>query len=159
MDKRNAAAAVCAGIAAAVLLSGCAGNNGKPSSRQAMAEADYDLTAMNSDMVYATVYQMMAEPEEYIGKTCRMDGQYYSAWYEPTQQYYHYCLIQDAAACCAQGMEFVWEDGNHSYPGDYPQENAEIIVQGTFETYTEEGDSNLYCRLKDAALEVKSEES
>lgn len=33
---------------------------------------DYDLTQMNGDMVYATVYQMMADPSTYEGKTFRM---------------------------------------------------------------------------------------
>ena len=48
-------------------------------------------------------------------------------------------------------MEFVWDDGSHAYP----EENADVIVEGTFETYTESGDSNLYCRLKDASMEVE----
>lgn len=30
---------------------------------------DYDLTEMNSDMVYSTVYQLMMDPERYVGKT------------------------------------------------------------------------------------------
>lgn len=116
---------------------------------------DYDLTSMGSDMVYATVYQMMSNPNEYIGKTFRMEGIYSPVWYDPTAKYYHYCIIQDAMACCAQGMEFVWDDGSHVYPDEYPQENAKIIVTGVFETYQEDGDSNLYCRLKNATLEVE----
>lgn len=115
---------------------------------------DYDLTTMSSDMVYATVYQMMVDPDTYIGKTFRMDGLYYASYYEPTAQYYHYCIIQDATACCAQGMEFVWGDGSHVYPDEYPMENTEVVVQGVFETYREDGDTNLYCRLRDATLEV-----
>lgn len=115
---------------------------------------DYDLTSMGSDMVYVTVYQFMVNPEDYTGKTVRMKGTYYATWYEPAAQYYHYCIIQDATACCAQGMEFVWEDGSHSDPDEYPEENAEIVVTGTFEAYYDEVDSYLYCRLKDAALEV-----
>lgn len=115
---------------------------------------DYDLTTMGSDMVYVTVYQFMVNPEDYIGKTVRMKGDYYASWYEPDAQYYHYCIIQDATACCAQGMEFVWGDGSHSYPDEYPEENAEIVVTGTFGTYYDEVDSYLYCRLQNATLEV-----
>lgn len=118
------------------------------------AGVDYDLTAMSSDMVYATVYQMMTAPNTYVGKTIRMEGLYYGYYYETTGQEYHYCVIQDALACCAQGLEFVWGDGSHIYPDEYPEENAEIVVQGVFETYQEDGDENLYCRLKDAALET-----
>ena len=113
---------------------------------------DYDLTQMSSDMVYATVYQMMFFPEEYEGKTFRMDGTFYATFYEATDKYYFYCIIQDATACCAQGMEFVWGDGSHIYPDEYPSDNSEVIVEGTFETYKEEGDENLYCRLSDATL-------
>lgn len=121
------------------------------------ADVDYDLTNMSSDMVYATVYQMMADHDTYVGKTVRMDGLYYAGYYEPTAKYYHYCIIQDALACCAQGMEFMWGDGSRVYPDEYPKENAKIVVQGTFEMYREDGDDNLYCRLKDATMEVISE--
>lgn len=120
-----------------------------------ISTVDYDLTVMNSDMVYATVYQMMMEPEEYEGKIFRMEGSYYTVYSENTKKYYHYCIIQDATACCAQGMEFVWDDGSHVYPDEYPEENADVVVEGTFETYTESGDTNLYCRLKNASMEMK----
>ena len=115
---------------------------------------DYDLTLTNSDMVYATVYQMMTTPEQYVGKTFRMEGLYYASYYDATQKYYHYCIIEDALGCCAQGMEFVWDDGTHIYPDEYPADNTDIIVEGTFETYKEPGDNNLYCRLKNASLEI-----
>ena len=117
---------------------------------------DYDLTQMSSDMVYATVYQMMVTPEEYEGKTFRIDGNFYATYYEATKKYYFYCIIQDATACCAQGMEFIWDDGSHIYPDEYPEDNAEIVVEGTFETYMEDGDENLYCRLSDAILQQKN---
>ena len=121
--------------------------------REAEGTVDYDLTQMSSDMVYATVYQMMVAPEEYEGKTFRIDGNFYAAYYEATKKYYFYCIVQDATACCAQGIEFVWDDGSHIYPDEYPEDNAEIVVEGTFETYKEEGDSSLYCRLADATLQ------
>lgn len=117
-------------------------------------DIDYDLTQMGSDMIYATVYQLMVNPNDYIGKTIKMNGLYYAAYYEPTGQYYHYCIIKDATACCAQGMEFVWDNGNHKYPDDYPEDYSEITVTGTFETYQEDNDSNLYCRLSNAAMET-----
>ena len=117
---------------------------------------DYDLTQMSSDMVYATLYQMMVTPEEYEGKTFRIDGNFYATYYEATKKYYFYCIIQDATACCAQGMEFIWDDGSHIYPDEYPEDNAEIVVEGTFETYREDGDENLYCRLSDAILQQKN---
>ena len=67
---------------------------------------DVDLTLMGSDLVYATVYQMMSKPEEYEGKTIRIEGKYYASYYPITDKYYNYCLIADALACCSQGLEF-----------------------------------------------------
>jgi len=123
-------------------------------SEESTTAVDYDLTIMGSDMVYATVYQMMTDPDTYVGKVFRIRGNYNTAWYEPTGQYYQYVVISDATACCAQGLEFVWEDGSHIYPDEYPQQNAEIEVTGIYEIYQEEGDNNLYCRLNNASLKI-----
>lgn len=116
-------------------------------------EVDIDLTQMTSDMIYATVYQFMLYPKDYIGMSIRVKGNYYDTWYEATRKYYHYVVIQDATACCAQGMEFVWEDGSHVYPDEYPNADEEITVVGTFETYQEQNDPNIYCRLNHAIIE------
>ena len=118
-------------------------------------EIDYDLTEMGSDMVYAMVYQMMIDPEQYVGKTFRIDGIYYAGKDEKTGKCYQYCIIKDAQACCAQGLEFVWGDGSHIYPDEYPAEETEIEVQGTFETYHEENDDTTYCRLIGADMKIK----
>lgn len=116
---------------------------------------DYDLTTMSKNMVYATVYQLMIDPDSYRGKTFRIMGDYYASYYEATGKYYHYCVIQDATACCAQGLEFVWGDGSHVYPDEYPAENTSIVVQGVFETYTEDDNPQVqYCRLVDATMEL-----
>ncbi len=117
-------------------------------------DVDYNLTNINSDMVYSVVFQMMMDPDSYIGKTFRIEGIYYAVYYEPTEKYYHYCIIEDALACCAQGIEFVWEDGSHIYPDEYPQDNTKIVVEGTFETYRDEGDSNLYAHLTYSTLSI-----
>lgn len=116
---------------------------------------DYDLTTMSKSMVYATVYQLMIDPDSYRGKTFRIMGDYYASYYEATGKYYHYCVIQDATACCAQGLEFVWGDGSHVYPDEYPAENTSIVVEGVFETYTEDDNPQVqYCRLVDATMEL-----
>lgn len=118
-----------------------------------MDGVDIDLTEMSSDMVYATIYQMLVEPDSYIGKTVRIKGNYYASWYDKTAKYYHYAIIQDAMACCAQGMEFELGDESLTYPDDYPEENAEITIVGTFETYVEEDENYMYCKLTNAVIE------
>lgn len=112
------------------------------------ADVDVDLSVMDSDMIYATVYQMMSDPEQYIGKTFRINRKFYVTYDEMTKNQYYYCVIKDAAKCCAQGLEFVWGDGSHIYPDEYPSDGTEAVVDGTFELYTE--NDSKYCRLTNA---------
>ncbi len=119
---------------------------------------DVDLTLMGKDLIYATVYQMMSKPEEYEGKTIRIEGKYYASYYPITDKYYNYCLIADALACCSQGLEFEL-GGDAVYPDDYPEDQSQVIVTGVFETYTEEaGQTFYYCRLRDAEYQLISED-
>lgn len=112
------------------------------------AAVDVDLSVMDSDMIYATVYQMMSDPEQYVGKTFRIEGKFYVTYDEMTKNKYYYCVIKDATECCAQGLEFVWGDGSHIYPDEYPTDGTEVIVDGTFELYME--NDSRYCRLANA---------
>ena len=112
-------------------------------------EVDYDLTVMGADMVYATVYQMMIDPKSYIGKSFKIRGNYYSSS-KDKDVYYHFCMIKDAAACCAQGLELLWADEKMNRHENCPEEDALVTVEGVFETY-EEG-PNTYGRIKDAKI-------
>ena len=105
---------------------------------------DVDLTKLSSTMVYSEVYAMMTEPENYIGKTVKMHGNF--ATQEYNGQRLFACIVQDATACCAQGLEFEPES-TLSYPDDYPEPGTEITVIGTFDSYREEVDGNTYIYL------------
>lgn len=120
------------------------------SPKQSSEAIDIDLTTLSSTMVYSEVYNMMVAPEDYVGKTVRMRGQF--ACYEDpeTKEQYFGCIISDATACCSQGLEFVLA-GEHTYPQDYPALDTEVTVTGTFESYNEDG--FLYCRLVNAVFE------
>ncbi len=109
-----------------------------------------DLTTLSSTMVYAEVYNMMAKPAEYIGRTVKMQGKFVAIEDPESNEIYTACLIEDATACCAQGMEFILADGA-VYPDDYPEVDSEITVIGVYETY--EKDGMLYCYLLDATIE------
>ena len=112
---------------------------------------DVDLTSLSSTMVYSEVYNMMYEPDNYIGKTIKMDGLFMAYHDESTGNYYFACIIQDATACCAQGMEFILTE-DYSYPDDYPEEGEQITVVGVFDTYMEGGYT--YCTLGNAKLDL-----
>jgi len=118
-------------------------------SEEPSSGVDVDLTALSSTMVYSEVSHMMTSPEDYIGKTVKMKGLFAYYHDEATDNYYFACIIQDATACCAQGIEFILPD-EYTYPEDYPEVNEEICVVGVFDTY-QEGD-NTYCTLRNASL-------
>lgn len=114
------------------------------------SDVDIDLTIMSSNMVYSQVYAMISEPDDYIGQTVRMNGLFTLLGDEVTGAIYYGCIVQDATACCASGIEFV-PAGDLKYPDDFPEEGEEITVTGTFSTYYEDGE--LYCTLKDSLIE------
>ena len=87
------------------------------SASETSEEIDVDLTILSSTMVYSEVYNMMTDPKEYIGKTIKMNGTFSYYHDESTGNEYFACIIKDATACCAQGIEFVL-DGDYSYPKD-----------------------------------------
>ena len=106
---------------------------------------DVDLTSMSSTLVYAEVFNMLNTPDDYRGKTVRMNGlcMYYHD--DDTGADYYTCLVQDALACCQSGIEFELTDGQK-----YPKEADEITVTGTFDTYME--GEYMYCTLRNAIL-------
>ena len=127
------------------LAAGCAEKAGTPAEGTELttkaAIPDFvDLTTLSSTMVYAEVYNIMSYPDDYAGKTLKVGGTYQSEYYAPTKQYYHFIVIADAAACCAQGLEFAWT-GDHAYPKDYPKDGAPIEVTGVYERYEERGET------------------
>jgi hypothetical protein len=113
-------------------------------------DIDIDLTVLSSTVVYSEVFNMMTLSENYVGKKIRMRGTYNHFHDESTGNDYFACIIADATACCAQGIEFELLD-EYAYPDDYPEDFDEITVVGVFDTYME--DDYEYCTLRSAVLE------
>lgn len=112
---------------------------------------DIDLTTMGSNMVYSQVYNMLASPSSYVGKIVKINGPFAPLSSDDPNYCYPAILIQDATACCANGMEFLLYGiprcgflGGNGYPS--LKENATIV--GRFETYLEYG--SLFVHLVDA---------
>ncbi|MCR5182740.1 MAG: hypothetical protein K6D56_06920 [Clostridia bacterium] len=108
---------------------------------------DVDLTTLSNTMVYSEVYNMVMNPDDYEGKIVKMNGLFAVYYDEQANKYYFGCIIQDATACCAQGIEFELA-GEHVFPDDYPEVNDEISVIGEFDTY--EDGNYIYCVLRNA---------
>lgn len=108
---------------------------------------EIDLTNMSSTMVYSYVFNMISTPDDFIGQRFRIRGIYDEQYWDQTKLTYHYIVIADATACCAQGLEFVLTDPNAAYP----QVGEEFEISGIFGTYEDEG--NLYIQIAADSLE------
>ena len=166
-----------AALSAALVLAGCGGKAPAPSSSASSAPSssstplpqeprpepesqagavDVDLTTLSSTMVFAEVSSLVYDPIPYLGQRVRMEGifsvdhAYTMEGEVDLSQNYFYCIIEDALACCAQGLEFSLA-GDYAYPEDYPAEGDTIRVVGTVEFFEVNGFRHL--RLGDAVLE------
>ena len=108
---------------------------------------DFDLTQMNQTMMYAQVYDMIYNPDEYRGKSVRIRGPFNTYTDEETGDVHRAILIRDATACCTQGIEFEPADPDAAMP----EIDAEMTVSGVFDTYMT--GPMLFCILRDAAVE------
>lgn len=133
-------------LSLALSLAAC-GGDATPKESEKVA-VDVDLTQLSSTLVYAEVYNMAVKPQDYVGKTIRMQGSlvYQVVNGKPNPDYMA-CLISDATACCAQGIEFVLSQP----PEEYPELGSTVTVSGVLTTY--ESGGMTFLRLKDAKLE------
>ena len=113
---------------------------------------DVDLTALSSTMVFAEVYNMLDCPEDYLGKTIRAAGEF--AVYDDPDGRLYAVVVQDALACCAQGLEFV-PAGEPAWPEEFPDPGQTVTVEGTFAMYRQ-GNFE-FCHLVDASMTLAAE--
>ena len=74
------------------------------------SKIDFDLSEMNSDLVYASVFQMMIDPDTFANKVIRMRGNFVSYPSSSIAGGKTYAvIISDALACCKQGVDFHYD--------------------------------------------------
>ena len=98
---------------------------------------ELDLTGMSGTMLYTMIYNMMKQPDDYLGRTIRVKGQFSAYVDEKSGRSYYACYIADAAGCCAQGLEFSPAE-TLTYPDDFPEPGTDITVSGVFSLVEEE---------------------
>ncbi|MBR4558968.1 MAG: hypothetical protein IKO21_05305 [Fibrobacter sp.] len=99
---------------------------------------DIDISRMSGTMVYGQVNQMIMYPSKYLGKHIKMKGIFSSYYDEQLERRFYGCVIQDALACCSQGLAFELAKPR-KYPEQYPAEGDAIIVEGDFDYEKDEG--------------------
>ena len=117
---------------------------------------DLDLTQMSATAAYSQIFILCMEPKEYIGKTCRMRGQFFTMVdldeNMEISQYHMGCVLTDGPGCCSSGVEFVLA-GEHKFPDDYPEQGTEITVTGVFGLYDDQfGNQVIYLSNAEMSL-------
>ncbi len=150
MKKRYLASVAVLMIVLTGIFSGCGtSSDGASANEEKQAQVDVDLTQMSSTMVYSEVSNMVSEPKEYLGQTIKMEGTFALYHDDNTGKDYYACIIEDATACCSQGIEFELSE-EYKNPGSYMTEGDTVTVVGEFDQY-KEGEVTYYT-LRDAEL-------
>ena len=125
-------------------------------------EVDIDLTGFNANMLYAEVYNMEMNSDDYEGKSVRLTGEF--ACYIKNldengnpiaEEEVFVCLVSDAMACCQSGMEFIPEP-DAKFWQERPPKGSPITVTGVFHTFAIEGVWFKSIRLDHARVEWQS---
>ncbi len=122
-------------------------------------KVDIDLTKFSSNMLYAEVYNMGMSPEDYKGKIIKLTGEF--AHFpknvdkngNPTSDEEIYlCIISDAMACCATGIEFIPEKDS-SFWTNYPEDGSKITITGLCDIFLDESGWFTIIQLDNATVE------
>lgn len=116
-----------------------ASENGSASENESNSENEspnasgqsYDLTANDADMNYVIVAMIAEDPKSFEGVKIKLQGIATDLETTDTSGIDHYVLINDRQACCQQGLQYILEDKNQSYPKD----KEEITVEGVLDVY------------------------
>lgn len=96
---------------------------------------DHDLSKMNSNMIFAEIFNLVLMPDEYVGQTFKMKGNFAVYVSKTSGNKYFSIIIPDATQCCQQGIDIICL-GDKQYPEDFPKIGSEIMVTGQFNTIT-----------------------
>ena len=111
---------------------------------------DYiDLTVVSEDAAFAELYAIAFDPDQFVGKTVKLSGEFTSVYDEFVNRTFYGCAILDSTACCRQGLDFDPAPEFVSAVQALSIGDA-ITVEGVFDTYVEKGVT--FYRLMNAKL-------
>lgn len=123
---------------------------------------DLDLTKFSANMIYAEIYNMELSPEDYKGKIIKLTGEYVHFPKDvdqngnPTSEEEVYaCMIRDAMACCATGIEFIPEKDS-SFWTNAPEDGSEITITGLCDIFLDESGLFTVIQLNNATVKESS---
>lgn len=129
------------------ITSGCSDQQ-NPSAEAEDIAVDVDI---KEKMFIAQTNDIYLNTDEYMDKTIRYEGMYFSSVYQPTGEELS-VVIRYGPGCCSDdgtaGFEVCWDDPDIVKP----KNNDWVEAIGTLEEYEEEG--NTYLRMRLQSLRV-----
>jgi len=129
------------------LAAGCSGSTGS------VEGVDVDFVRMGATVAQVEFYYLLASSGDYIGKTIRASGEYFSMFIPDYGREFHYVtvVVGDAFCCPSEGFEIRFNQGSASY-GHFPAQNTMIEVVGVLGRYDEFGQGFLYLAIDEIII-------
>jgi len=115
-------------------------------------DVDIDFSDLSMTMIQAEYQRILSNSEDYMGKTIKMNGTYYSFQIDEAGNIAHFVIIIPGDDCCQMGFEFKRGE-NYVYPADYPAQNAMIMVTGTLDKHEQFGAVYIYIDVDEFSVE------
>lgn len=113
--------------------------------------ADIDVTSLSATMVAAELFNVQRNMPEYVGKTIRIQGQYYESYDAYNERPLHIIYAMDEGGCCPIEFEIKFPDGVTQPKQD---DKIEIFGEISSDTQMSQGSESSYYYIK--ASEVKN---
>ena len=89
------------------------------------SEVDFDLTVMSPTMVFAQIFDLMYNADNYLEKTFKINGNHQIFPHIETGEDISVIIIYDALGCCPQGIELRFPESI-----EVPENLSDIIIKG-----------------------------
>jgi hypothetical protein len=134
------------GAGQALTLAGIQGENKRAVQVDPKYQANKGIVEIKEKMFLAQTNDVYLNPEEYLGKTLKLEGLFQTAYYDRGEPYHF--VIRYGPGCCGNdgnaGFEVIWDENflrnvSEALEMTYPDENEWVEAVGTLGAYEEDG--------------------
>ncbi|GHU19349.1 hypothetical protein FACS1894163_12110 [Spirochaetia bacterium] len=113
--------------------------------------AENTIIEIKEKMFIAQTNDVYLNPEDYLGKTIKLEGLFKQEQYEESDPAYCF-VLRYGPGCCGSdgnaGFEVAWDEADKSYPND----DDWVEAVGVLKTYEEDGYPYLYIALSNLTI-------
>ena len=107
-----------------------------------------DMAAMSEIVRSAEMARIMADPENYIGRSFKVRGYYENTFIEEEGKYFHLVIMKDGDSCCPpEGFEFRMASDS-----GFPELGATLEMVGVLDRHNDLGPTLYYLFVEDMTI-------